>query len=220
MKSTNSCKVLLVLAAVAVLAAPSVWAQRRQRPRYDASAEITVKGTVEEVRERGPEGRTRTLLVVKTGDQTLNVSLGPSSFVADSKIKFAQGDEVEVTGAKMNFRGNEMLMARTVKKGDQTLTLRDKNGRPKWSQGRRRRGGGSTRGRDRSSFTGLREEGFPLNLNPELVPAEEAPLADGDMVMGIVHNGQVRAYPVNYMNGPTNEVVNDTLGGTPVAASW
>lgn len=219
MKSTNSCKVLLVLAAVAVLAAPSVWAQRRQRPRYDASAEITVKGTVEEVRERGPEGRTRTLLVVKTGDQTLNVSLGPSSFVADSKIKFAQGDEVEVTGAKMNFRGNEMLMARTVKKGDQTLTLRDKNGRPKWSQGRRP-GGGRPRNRNRANFTSLNEEGFSMNVNPELVPAAEAPLEDGDMVMGIVHNGQIRAYPVNYMNGPTNEVVNDTLGGTPVAASW
>ncbi len=220
MKSTNSCKVLLVSVVVAALVVPSAFAQRGRGFQYDKSAEITVKGTVEEVRERGPEGRTRTLLVVKTGDQTLNVSLGPSSFVADSKIKFVQGDEVEVTGAKMNFRGNEMLMARTVKKGDQTLTLRDENGRPKWMQGRRRRGGGAARGRDRSSFTRLREEGFPMNLDPELVPAEEAPLADGDMVMGIVHNGQVRAYPVNYMNGPTNEVVNDTLGGTPVAASW
>ena len=74
--------------------------------------------------------------------------------------------------------------------------------------------------RDRSHFTFLREEGFPLNINPEIVSAREAPLADDDMVMGITHNGEVRAYPVNYMNGPTNEIVNDTLGGTPVAPSW
>jgi len=74
--------------------------------------------------------------------------------------------------------------------------------------------------RDRSEFTHIREEGFPLNVNPEIVSAEDAPLEDGDMVMGVIHNGEVRAYPVNYMNGPTNEIVNDTLGGTHVAPSW
>ncbi len=219
MKSTNSCKVLLVSVVVAALVVPSAFAQRGRGFQYDKSAEITVKGTVEEVRERGPEWRTRTLLVVQTGDQTLNVSLGPSSFVADSKIKFAQGDEVQVIGVKRSFRGNEIMVAREVKKGDQTLTLRDADGNPKYPQGRRP-GGGPPRNRNRANFTSLNEEGFPMNVNPELVPAAEAPLEDGDMVMGIVHNGQVRAYPVNYMNGPTNEVVNDTLGGTAVAASW
>ncbi len=43
---------------------------------------------------------------------------------------------------------------------------------------------------------------------------------DGDMVMGVVLNGETRAYPVNYMNGPTNEVVNDKLGGQAIAPSW
>jgi hypothetical protein len=76
------------------------------------------------------------------------------------------------------------------------------------------------RGRDRSSFTFLKEEGFPLNVDPQTVPAAEAPIEDGDMVMGIVLNDEARAYPVNYMNGPHNEVVNDTLGGRAIAASW
>ena len=74
--------------------------------------------------------------------------------------------------------------------------------------------------RDRSDFEMLREEGFPLNVDPEIVSAKEAPMEDGDMVMGIVHNGEARAYPVNYMNGPMNEVVNDNLGGTAIAPSW
>lgn len=220
MKNAKNWVALFVLAVVALLVVSSTWAQMRRGPRYDASAEITLKGTVEEVRERGPEGRTRTSLVVKSGDETLNVLLGPSHFVEESKIKFAKGDKVEVVGVKMDLRGNEMLMAREVKKGDQTLTLRDAEGRPKWSPGQRRPSQGSPRSRDRSSFTSLREEGYPLNVDPELVPASEASMSDGDMVMGIVHKGQARAYPVNYMNGPTNEVVNDTLGGTPVAASW
>ena len=74
--------------------------------------------------------------------------------------------------------------------------------------------------RDRSDFTFLREEGFPLNLDPEIVSAEDAGLGDDDIVVGIVLNGEPRAYPVNYMNGPFNEVVNDELGGEAIAPSW
>ena len=75
-------------------------------------------------------------------------------------------------------------------------------------------------GRDMSAFTMLRPDGFPLNVDPEVVPAEEAPLQPGDMVMGVEIGGQARAYPVNYMNGPFNEVVNDLLGGVAIAPSW
>ena len=71
-----------------------------------------------------------------------------------------------------------------------------------------------------SAFTMLRPDGFPLNVDPEVVPAEEAPLQPGDMVMGVEIGGQARAYPVNYMNGPFNEVVNDLLGGVAIAPSW
>jgi hypothetical protein len=74
--------------------------------------------------------------------------------------------------------------------------------------------------KDRSDFTLLKEEGFPLNVDPEIVPASEAPLEEGDMVLGVVIEGEPRAYPVNYMNGPTNEVVNDTLAGAAIAPSW
>ena len=74
--------------------------------------------------------------------------------------------------------------------------------------------------RDRSDFTHLTEDGFPLNVDPETVSAKDARLGDGDIIMGVVIAGEPRAYPVNYMNGPNNEVVNDTLGGTPIAPSW
>jgi hypothetical protein len=74
--------------------------------------------------------------------------------------------------------------------------------------------------RDRSEFTLLRDEGFPLNVDPEIVTAGDAPLDDDDIVMGVVINGTARAYSVNYMNGPFNEVVNDELGGQAIAPSW
>ena len=73
---------------------------------------------------------------------------------------------------------------------------------------------------DRSSFTHLREGGFPLNVDPKIISAADAEIGDEDMVMGVVINGEARAYPVNYMNGPYNEVVNDELGGQAIAPSW
>lgn len=73
---------------------------------------------------------------------------------------------------------------------------------------------------DRSAFTHLTEGGYPLNVDPEIVAADSVDIGAGDLVMGVVINGEARAYPVNYMNGPYNEVVNDELGGQAIAPSW
>ena len=74
--------------------------------------------------------------------------------------------------------------------------------------------------RDLSEMSGHRDAGFPLNVDPEIITAADADLGDDDLVIGIVIEGQARAYPVNYMNGPLNEVVNDTLAGEPIASTW
>ena len=74
--------------------------------------------------------------------------------------------------------------------------------------------------KDYSDTSGHLEGGFPLNLEPEILAADEVELGDDDMVMGLVIAGEARAYPVNYMNGPLNEVVNDTLGGEAIASTW
>jgi hypothetical protein len=74
--------------------------------------------------------------------------------------------------------------------------------------------------RDRSKMMHINEKGYPLNVNPEIAGVDNTPMADEDIVMGIVIQGEARAYPVNYMNGPRNEVVNDQLGGSSIAATW
>ena len=84
----------------------------------------------------------------------------------------------------------------------------------------RRSSPGPAEPNDRSAFTHLTEGGYPLNVDPEIVTAEQVDFGDEDIVMGIVINGEARAYPVNYMNGPYNEVVNDELGGQAIAPSW
>jgi hypothetical protein len=74
--------------------------------------------------------------------------------------------------------------------------------------------------RDQSGYTELHEKGFPARVSPPAVPAAEARLRDDEIVIGVVANGEARAYPVNLMWKPENEVLNDTLGGQPVAATW
>ena len=41
-----------------------------------------------------------------------------------------------------------------------------------------------------------------------------------ELVLGVVVNGEARAYPINMLTGPSREVINDTLGGRDIVASW
>ena len=53
-------------------------------------------------------------------------------------------------------------------------------------------------------------------------PATEASkdLSDDELVLGVVVEGQARAYPINMLTGPRREIVNDRLGDVPIAATW
>jgi Protein of unknown function (DUF3179) len=73
--------------------------------------------------------------------------------------------------------------------------------------------------RDRSGHSEIRGE-LPIKTATRAVECAQAPLKDQEIVIGIVLDGSARAYPVNLMWSPENEVVNDTLGTTPIAASW
>jgi hypothetical protein len=126
----------LALAAAAILMAVTLQAQPKgrgmSRMMYDTSTEMTFKGTVEEVTQ-GTRGMMGTHLTVKTDKGNMQVMLGPSNFISSKGFSFAKGDEVEVTGSKVTMGGAESLIAREVVKGGQTLTLRDKSGKPEWS---------------------------------------------------------------------------------------
>ena len=73
---------------------------------------------------------------------------------------------------------------------------------------------------DQSGYTELHEPGFPVKSGLSIVPAAQATLRDDDLVLGVVVGGEARAYPINLMWEPQNEVLNDTLGGEPIAATW
>ena len=45
-------------------------------------------------------------------------------------------------------------------------------------------------------------------------------LNPNELVLGVEVGGEARAYPINMLSGPNHEVLNDTLGGRPIAATW
>jgi len=53
-------------------------------------------------------------------------------------------------------------------------------------------------------------------------PVSEAAseLNPDELVLGVEVAGEARAYPVNMLSGPSREILNDTLGGRPIAATW
>ena len=107
-------------------------------PRYDTATESTVKGTVEAVTpHQGRGGGTGLHLSVKTDAGSLDVHVGPTAWLTQQQYAFAERDAVEMIGSRVTIDGKDAFLAREIRKGDVTMTLRDANGLPRWS----RRGG-------------------------------------------------------------------------------
>ncbi len=60
--------------------------------------------------------------------------------------------------------------------------------------------------------------GIPAIFEPHFVGANEARIPDDAWVLGVVINGDARAYDLNLLNH--HEIVNDVVGGLPVAPVW
>jgi hypothetical protein len=108
-------------------------------PRYDPKTEVTVTGTVEDAREVPSQGGGHAGMhaLLKTEGGVFDARLGPAEFWKRHGFELAKGDSIEVTGSKVNSGDSEILIAREVKKGDKTVTLRDSSGVPVWSRGPR-----------------------------------------------------------------------------------
>lgn len=102
---------------------------------YDPAKAEIVKGHVASVEQiSGRRGRgTGVVLSLKTGTETLSVHLGPSWYINKQDAKFAAGDVVEITGARAARSGQDIFIAAEIKKGNETLKLRDENGVPLWA---------------------------------------------------------------------------------------
>jgi hypothetical protein len=62
-------------------------------------------------------------------------------------------------------------------------------------------------------------DGIPALFEPKTVPADMVDfLDDEEQVLGVVHNGVARAYPIRILSW--HELVNDDFAGEPLLVSW
>jgi DNA/RNA endonuclease YhcR with UshA esterase domain len=131
----------LAFAVALTLLAPLVQAQKAaeqsssdQGPKYDMKQEVTVKGTVEEVKEvPNPKGQIGIYLMVKSGEQVLEVRLCPNSFLKEFEVVFHKGDQLTITGSKVQVNEKDVILAREIEFGNNKVVLRDPQGVPVWT---------------------------------------------------------------------------------------
>ena len=95
--------------------------------------EAKLKGTVQDLK-LPPKGSEKEIahLVLKNGADALDVYLCPQTFLADMGFSFSKGDEIALTGSRIKLGEADLILAREVVKGSDTLVLRDEKGSPVW----------------------------------------------------------------------------------------
>lgn len=123
----------LALAALPALATNFAGAKLNTEPVYNSATMVDVEGTITAVRNV-PAGNPMpgTHLTVKTKTDSLDIYLGPSSFIKFLKTSFPVGREVSVLGSKVNFRKSAVVLTNQIDIGPVALTLRDETGAPVW----------------------------------------------------------------------------------------
>jgi hypothetical protein len=126
-------KIFVSVAALA-LAWSALLSAETGPPKYDLHTEAKMKGTVDEVKlpAKGSEKEVVHLLM-KNGDGVLDLYFCPKSFMDDMGVSFSKGDELAITGSKVKYGGADLILAREVVKGAETLVLRDEKGNPVWT---------------------------------------------------------------------------------------
>jgi hypothetical protein len=102
-------------------------------PKYDLHTEKKAKGAVDEINQL-PWGKLDiTELVLKSGDDKLHVYVSPKAFQDEMGIVFNKGDEIGVIGSTVKLDAGDVMLARELVMGKDSLTFRDDKGEPVWN---------------------------------------------------------------------------------------
>lgn len=99
---------------------------------YDAAKEIVASGTVtghEEFACPASESELGDHLLLKSGDKVYEVHLAPARVMRSTHWEFKTGENIEVRGAAVKFRGKDGLLARQITRGNEVFTFRDPQGK-------------------------------------------------------------------------------------------
>jgi hypothetical protein len=134
----NAFRVLFYVPLFLLLLVAPVVSQKAQPddhslPKYDPHTEFKTKGAVDEINVL-PLGVRKDFieLVVESGADRLHIYVCPKTFQDEMGISFSKSDEIGVTGSKVKQGESDVILAREIVKGTDTLMFRDEKGNPVW----------------------------------------------------------------------------------------
>ncbi len=146
MKKTFSLALAIMSVTVTgmALASPMMggWGMNSRYGRmYDPRTVETVSGEVLKIDKIMPmRGMSYGIhIALKTGKGEIPVHLGPAWYIDRQSPAIKAGDKLEVKGSRIMFRGEPVIIAAEIRKGDEILKLRDDSGYPAWAGWRRGR---------------------------------------------------------------------------------
>lgn len=103
--------------------------------KFDAKTVTTIDGTIQSVGTFRPASGAAPglrLRVVQSDGNVVTIHVGPKAFVDKNQFSCSTGDKITVTGSRIALDNRPVILASELKKGDQTLKLRDDQGKPMW----------------------------------------------------------------------------------------
>lgn len=108
---------------------------------YDVKTVETISGVVTDINKIYPEKNMShgIHLTLSTANGSISIHLGPGWYIENQEVQISKDDNVTVTGSRVKYDGNDVIIAKEVAKGDQVLVLRDDEGYPLWAGWRNKR---------------------------------------------------------------------------------
>lgn len=135
--------IMLLIAAMAIMPLTARWQNGdtgRNNPCQCNGSEhktVTLEGTVTEVvHSRDGKGRFADgiHLIIRDGKESKEIHLGPREWLEKEKFSIKKGETVKIDAFQCDCNKETSIMAREIHQGDQSLRLRDDNGRALWSR--------------------------------------------------------------------------------------
>jgi len=121
----------------AVVASDLVWGQQipqiaghRSGAAYDVARESVISGKIVQYSSASTTPPMGAHISLRTGSGTVEVHAGNAKLIEASHISLQAGDSVSITGETVAFGDVSVFVARIIKKGSQSVTVRSKNGVP------------------------------------------------------------------------------------------
>ena len=123
------------IVCIAALLLVTIYAHAQQRPGlasrisdYNADHEIVLQGTVLAYAENSSVPPIGAHVTIQTSNGSVDVHLGPASYLKSNHFSFAAGDSARFVGIPTRRGGNLVFLARIAQKGNHAVTIRSSQG--------------------------------------------------------------------------------------------